>query len=534
MIDCRSKCVIHTSVRRLLMCLIALTASGQEIHPAFEAADVRVSEPASSANLSLYTQSGGFLRGDRYEFRNATMADLIGAAWGIGPDHVIGGPVSLDRTRFDVVARIPPNTTEDSAQLMLRALLADRFHLIIHPDTRPFAQYVLTTGKHPLLKRAAGAGETGCRPLGNTAPNWAMACHNMTMAQFANRLPHIAGDYFMNNVLADQTGLEGAWDFELKWTGRAGLATAGSGAISIFAALEKQLGLRAVIRGVSARVIVVDSVNENPAPNPAGVATTFRLAAAEFEAAAIKPSAPGSGERTFRFEGSQVTLHGFTLRALIKFAWGFQDLDVIDNDDLLATAPQLSGSERFDIVASRPAAAPGGPPDLDAIHEALRSLLRERFKLVTHTEERPVSVYALIASNPKLHHADLSNRSACRDSLLQPDGNLASVPVFAISCRNTTMAQLSEKLQPWAGAYIRHPVIDATGLEGGWDFTLHWNPPHLLGAAAPAIDGLAADPNGGLTLVEALHRQLGLRLKLEKHSIPVLVVDHAEPKPSEN
>jgi uncharacterized protein (TIGR03435 family) len=106
--------------------------------------------------------------------------------------------------------------------------------------------------------------------------------------------------------------------------------------------------------------------------------------------------------------------------------------------------------------------------------------------------------------------------------------NVTAAPLFSMSCRNTSMVQLAENLQPWGGVYVRHPVIDATGLTGAWDFTVRWSPPHLL-AAAPT-----ADPNGALTLVGALDRQLGLKLRLQKTPVAVLVVDHVESMPSAN
>lgn len=142
----------------------------------------------------------------------------------------------------------------------------------------------------------------------------------MTMAQLANELPRIAGDYFMDNPLADQTGLEGAWDFGLNWSGRGGLATAGAGGVPIFTALESQLGLRVVVRNVPAPVIVIDRVREDPGPNPSGVSEALGVREPEFEVAAIKPSSPETRDRSFRIAGSLVTLRGFTLRALIKFA----------------------------------------------------------------------------------------------------------------------------------------------------------------------------------------------------------------------
>jgi uncharacterized protein (TIGR03435 family) len=105
------------------------------------------------------------------------------------------------------------------------------------------------------------------------------------------------------------------------------------------------------------------------------------------------------------------------------------------------------------------------------------------------------------------------------------------------------MAQLAEQLQPMGGIYIPHPVIDSTGLEGAWDFVLSWSPPHLIAgcggcsreAGLAAVAAAAGEgPNGGLTIVEALDKQLGLKLKLQKHPMPVLVIDHVEQTPTEN
>ncbi len=76
------------------------------------------------------------------------------------------------------------------------------------------------------------------------------------------------------------------------------------------------------------------------------------------------------------------------------------------------------------------------------------------------------------------------------------------------------------------GLYITHPVIDTTGLKGPWDFTLSWSPPHLV----KTVD---SDPNPSVTLAEALAKT-GLKLKLQKHPMPVLVVDHLEPLPTAN
>jgi uncharacterized protein (TIGR03435 family) len=113
-----------------------------------------------------------------------------------------------------------------------------------------------------------------------------------------------------------------------------------------------------------------------------------------------------------------------------------------------------------------------------------------------------------------------------------------------------TMAQFAEKLKNIAPGYIHTPVLDATGLEGGYDFTLSFSPAGLArsggegrggrgageGGPPPASDAAtaASDPNGAITLFEAIEKQLGLKLEAQKRPVSVLVIDRAEQKPTEN
>ena len=104
------------------------------------------------------------------------------------------------------------------------------------------------------------------------------------------------------------------------------------------------------------------------------------------------------------------------------------------------------------------------------------------------------------------------------------------------TCQNTTMAELATNLPQWAGAYVDHPFADATGLAGGWNFTLSWTPRQAFeNPARPADAGgaVASDPTGGVTIFEALEKQLGLRVQKGTHEIPVTVVDHLEERPSD-
>jgi uncharacterized protein (TIGR03435 family) len=84
------------------------------------------------------------------------------------------------------------------------------------------------------------------------------------MAQLAHKLPSLAGAYADKRVV-DQTGLDGAWDFALEWTPMAQIET--SGGMTLFAALQAQLGLQLESRKLPASVVVVDSMARAPTEN---------------------------------------------------------------------------------------------------------------------------------------------------------------------------------------------------------------------------------------------------------------------------
>jgi uncharacterized protein (TIGR03435 family) len=103
------------------------------------------------------------------------------------------------------------------------------------------------------------------------------------------------------------------------------------------------------------------------------------------------------------------------------------------------------------------------------------------------------------------------------------------------------MAVLADKLRNEAPAYIDHAVLDLTELKGAYDFTLSWTPRGQFMAGArggdpgqPGAVASAADPNGDISVFEAIEKQLGLKLELQKHTMPVVVIDHLERTPTEN
>jgi uncharacterized protein (TIGR03435 family) len=501
---------------RILLVLVSVQAFAQS---EFEVADVHASPRGAFPHMS-----GGMMHGDRYELHSATMVDLIRVAWGVDADKVSGGPSWLETDRFEVIAQAAPATPPDALPQILQRLLADRFGLVVHPDKRPLPAFVLAADKNPRLKAADGRGDSGCEPKQNTqTPNVMIACHNITMADFAVRIGGMAGGEITHPVI-DVTELKGTWDFNLTWTPR-----------KFVDAVNKQLGLRLEQRNVLASVIVVDRVNETPTPNAPGVTQSLPAAPAQFEVANVMLSAPDEVSGGGFLPGGRVDLRAIPLRQLIMMAWTV-------SDDMIVDAPKWMKSARIDIIAKTPASpqtasAVGLPVDMDAMRVMLRALLVDRFKLAVHNEARPTPAYALVVTKSRLKQPDPSNRSGCTQSGGSPDAN--TLPVFTYTCRGTTMAQLAVKLRQMIGSEeINHPVVDATGLEGTWDFDFTWSPPSVgrTSGGPASADGVAAasDPAGAPSLMEALDKQLGLKLELQKRSMSVLVVDHVDEKPADN
>jgi uncharacterized protein (TIGR03435 family) len=498
---------------------------------AFESADVHVSAPSTNP-----TMRGGALRGGRYEVRTATMVDLISAAYGMESNKVVGGPGWLDWDRFDVIAKAPQATTQQNLGLMLQNLLADRFKLVVHKDTKQMPAFALTVGKgKPKMKEASDSDKTGCQgvpqnPAPGTVPYQVVACHNVTMATFADVLRNFGGGTYLADPVVDQTGLGGAWDFELKWTPRNRLAQAGPDGISLFDAVDKQLGLKLEAQKAPLPVLIVDSVNQKPTPNDPGVTTKIPPPLpTEFEVASIKPSAPDARGQNGRVQNGRLDLQNFPLKQLIQIAW-----DLNNNDDMLVGLPKSAESARYDIVAKVATSGPANAQDIDddTLLLMLRGLLVERFGLKTHMEERPVSAYTMTATKQtKLQKADPQNRTSCKSGA----GTNAMLNRL-ITCQNMNMTQFAATLQNMAGGYVRAPIKDATGIEGYWDFSVNFSGVNLLPGAVfdPNATSGASDPNGSLTLPEAMQKQLGLKLEMGKRPLPVLVVDHVEEKPTEN
>jgi hypothetical protein len=269
--------------------------------------------------------------------------------------------------------------------------------VVIHKDTKPLPTYALIAGKKPQLKEASGSEETGCRPqaasgAGGEGPVLFMSSPDRgsdedqpwTGDDGSIQLPEhehggvrggpawMIGASVGPNAVQDETALKGNWNFDLKYSLQMmgpGIGEAGD-RITIFTAIDKQLGLKLEEKQVPTPVLVVDSVNRTASENPPGVAEALPPIPlpTEFEVATIKPT--DAGARAFRYQmqpGGRLVAEGTPLQFLISRAFNS------NNNEQIAGVPAFAMTDRYDINAKAPSAAgaaigPGmGPMNMDAV-----------------------------------------------------------------------------------------------------------------------------------------------------------------------
>jgi uncharacterized protein (TIGR03435 family) len=259
------------------------------------------------------------------------------------------------------------------------------------------------------------------------------------------------------------------------------------------------------------------------------------------------PLGPGD---VYVTNGGYFTATNFPLATYIFFAYK------VMGNDLAALSKQLpdwASTERFDITART-----DGDPSKDTKDQMrlmMRSLLADRFGLVTHYETRESSVFGLLLIKPgktgpqfQQHPADASCTtvlspastptsdaqtapvgagfpSQCGGVLIMP----ATVPGrFRAGARNVTMPFIANQLTAMGG--LDRPVLDQTGLTGLFDFVIEWVPEAGINLAN-GLDS-PADPNGP-TFMQAVKEQLGLKLESQKGSTQTLIIDKVG-HPTEN
>ena len=257
--------------------------------PQFEVASIKPASP-DARGMFITPGPGGGVR-----ISNMTLKEMIVLAYRVQPFQISGGPPWLDSLRYDVVAKPETKPKQDEIPLMLQALLAERFQLTIHRETKELPMFALVLarkdgklgpklvphegecpapdpnkppappepGKPPKL----GCGGMMMGPRGLTAVG-------MPVASLVPMLSRILG-----TTVVDKTGLTEKFDISAEWAPDENQAAAllppgapppspaaDNGGPSVFTALQEQLGLKLESQKGPVEILVIDRV-EKPSEN---------------------------------------------------------------------------------------------------------------------------------------------------------------------------------------------------------------------------------------------------------------------------
>jgi uncharacterized protein (TIGR03435 family) len=241
----------------------------------------------------------------------------------------------------------------------------------------------------------------------------------------------------------------------------------------------------------------------------------------QFEAASVKPAPPSDGRSRPSMQGGpgtadpgQVTYRNVTLLAVIQRAFDVKGFQV--------SGPDWLSSERYEIIAKLwPDATP------DQFRMMLQQLLAQRFRFALHHATREFPGYELSAGNG----SKLKTSTAGPPSLEMMEGIKGRSVVSSVTARAQPLAALVDLLS----REFRMPILDRTGLDGTFHFTLEFAPQPPGALAAPtSFDRMPEADDSAPNLISAIRQQLGLRLNPRKIPLDVLIVDRAEKVPTEN
>jgi len=257
----------------------------------FEVASVRPNESGDPHGTSAVYPGG------RYLAVNMTLAELITQAYGLQSSQLADGPGWLRTERFDVTARadgelqatgLVEGTGSERLHAMLQALLAERFKLVAHRETREQPIYALVPARTDnalgpnmhlsttdcdaeLAERPGQAGEPSPGRAGLTTPvpcglrmgHGVLVARDATIGELAASLSRT-----VQRVVQDQTGLTGRYDMDMTFTPErtSRVLPVDPDETSIFTALREQLGLKLESAHAPVEVVVIDRV-ERPTPN---------------------------------------------------------------------------------------------------------------------------------------------------------------------------------------------------------------------------------------------------------------------------
>ena len=209
-------------------------------------------------HVGTVTAWGGSFHGPRLTETAITLRELIEDAYDLRNDQIAGGPSWIGSDRYDIDAKAEGDAalTRVQQQQILQALLADRFQLQVHRETKEMPVYALVAGKNGSKLKENSADAKGPNFVRGTTAGMHMEASNGTMENLARQLSFTAG-----RPVVDKTGLTGFYAFTLDWT-----SATDSDLPSVFTAVQEQLGLRLESQRAPVEMLLIDQA-ERPSPN---------------------------------------------------------------------------------------------------------------------------------------------------------------------------------------------------------------------------------------------------------------------------
>lgn len=248
----------------LALASLALAQTGR---PQFDAASIRINQSSDRPSTRFDAT--------RVILHKASIKHLILRAWPL-PDYqlVLPGWVAGERGSlgYDVSVTFPADTTPERLQLMFQDLLATRFGLVVHWETRDIKAFeVRASEPGPGLRKAANPAPPTDFPKYSTriqdgvwhfSSQLGGAPSGLTVAGFLEAIDALR---ILDRPLVDATGIKGYYDIDL--TAPPEVPDNKPDASELLAALDKQLGLKASLKTLSLRVLVVDHMERIPTEN---------------------------------------------------------------------------------------------------------------------------------------------------------------------------------------------------------------------------------------------------------------------------
>jgi uncharacterized protein (TIGR03435 family) len=265
MVFCTLALVLVSAAAAQSPAVVAAGRSASSQTPTFDVAAIHPHQPQPHERSHIVDSSG------RFTTANVDLKSILQWAYDLPASRIVGGPAWIDSARWDIEARadnaldmqktFDPAAARLEKRRMVQALLAERFGLVVHRETRELPIYALVVAKGgPTFLSTQAGGTLIDRNHGLIQVEGG----DNTVSLLAEQLAETLG-----RVVVDQTGIAGRYKLALTWSPDDTVASASAvpdSGPSLFTALQEQLGLRLESRKGPVEVLVVDQA-ALPSPN---------------------------------------------------------------------------------------------------------------------------------------------------------------------------------------------------------------------------------------------------------------------------